>query len=137
MRLISDAAWAALTIRGEAESEAFEGKVAVGEVILRRTKLKYSSDGTVPGTVLHELQFSCWNTMDPNRLRIAKSDTMDPMVQECLDAWSEAVRGSSYAKGALLYYNPALADPLWLPSTIAVAKIGKHIFCALKGKNDG
>ena len=48
----------AVCIADEAGNQSHEGKVAIGHVVMNRTRLKYQSDGTVEGTVLHHMQFS-------------------------------------------------------------------------------
>ena len=129
MRLISDTALAIATIYGEARGEEYRGKLAVAEVIRNRTKEKYASDGTIAGTVLRRLQFSCWNDGDPNRIVIAKLDDSDPAVQDCMTAWHDAnLNGTNVAKGALLYYAPALVSPGWAKASMEVARIGHHVF---------
>lgn len=134
MRLITDRSLAVVTIMQEAAGETYAGKLAVAEVIRNRMHRKYSSDGTVAGTVLRPLQFSGWNAQDPGRVRNAKLDDDDPIVQECVKAWDEAMAGSDTVKGAVLYYNP---DPKLVPvtpdwamphSAREIAHIGHHVF---------
>lgn len=134
MRLVSEDALAIVTIMQEAAGEPYVGKVAVAEVILNRMKHKYSSDGTVSGTVLRPKQFSGWNTGDPGRIRNIRADDTDAVVQECIRAWEEAKHGSDTVKGAVLYYNP---DPRLVPvtpdwakshSSVQVAEVGHHVF---------
>lgn len=134
MRILSERALAVVTIYQEAQGELYAGKLAVAEVIRNRINQKYSSDGTVAGTVLRPLQFSGWNAKDPGRVRNAKLDDADPIVQECAKAWDEAMAGSDTVKGAVLYYNP---DPKLVPvtpdwampdSAKEVARVGRHLF---------
>jgi len=61
-RLVSDDAWAILTVLQEADASPQEERIAVAEVIRDRAKLKYNSDGSIVGTVLKAGQFSGWNT---------------------------------------------------------------------------
>ena len=131
MRLISDTALAVLTIWQEARNQPHEGKVAVAEVIRNRMKERYSSDGTVAGTVARAYQFSGWNTKDPNRVPSLQLDDSDPVVKECLRAWLEAnTNGTNYAQGALLYLNPSILPvlPAWVRNSDKVAEIGDHVF---------
>lgn len=133
MRLIPDHIWGIITVLQEAATEPYQGKVAVAEVILRRTQKKYMSDGTVAGTVLWPMQFSGWNAHDPTpqyreRIESAKADTNDHTVQDCIRAWGEAESGSDTTAGALLYYNPKLANPSWAKKSIETAVIGNHRF---------
>src|SRR2546427_4431047 len=104
--IIPSDSFAIITIFMEAEGEAFAGKVAVAEVILRRTQQKYFSDGTVASTCLWPFQFSGWNANAPNRVRATQIDDQHPIVQLCLAAWAEALTGSNLSKDALHYLNP-------------------------------
>lgn len=47
-----------LTVLSEAASEPVDGMAAVVRVIQNRTRLKYQSDGTLRGTILHPSAFS-------------------------------------------------------------------------------
>ena len=111
MRLITDESLAVVTIWQEARGESFEGKVAVAEVIRNRQQALVHSDGSVPGTVLKDRQFSGWNSTDPNRVPSAKLDDDDAIVQACRLAWETAKTGSNLAKGATFYVNLKYAQP--------------------------
>jgi len=131
MRLIADWIWGVITIMQEAQGEPFSTKVAVAEVILRRTARKYMSDGTVAGTVLWPMQFSGWNAHDATpsyreRIECAKIMEEDPIVQECIRAWHKAEDGSDTTKGALLYYNPSICNPSWAKNCVETAVIDHH-----------
>ncbi len=132
MRIIPDDSLGIVTVFQEAEGEPYLGKVAVAEVILRRTRKKYMSDGTVAGTVLKRLQFSGWNSDSANRVRSTKIDTDDHNAQDCVRAWSEALAGSNLAPDCLHYYNPSLCDPVWARGARVVAEIGNHRFVVVK-----
>lgn len=134
VRLITEDALAIVTIMQEAAGEPYAGKLAVAEVIRNRMQQKYSSDGTVSGTVLRPKQFSGWNTSDPGRIRTVRADDEHHIVQDCIKAWEEAKRGSQTVGGAVLYYNP---DPRLVPvrpdwakpiHATMVAEIAHHIF---------
>ena len=131
MRLIQDYLLGIVTVFQEAEGEPYRGKVAVAEVILRRMKKKYMSDGTVAGTVLRKYQFSGMNTDSSNRIRSFKIDTSVPVVDECVRAWVEADKGSNLVPGCLHYYNANIVSPPWAEGAEVVAVIGNHTF--LKG----
>ena len=128
MRLIPDYLLGIVTVFQEAEGEPYEGKVAVAEVIQRRMRRKFMSDGTVVGTVLKKYQFSGFNTDSANRVRSFKIDTSDPIVNDCVRAWMEADRGSNLVPDAMHYYNPSLCDPAWARGAKVVAEIGAHRF---------
>jgi len=128
MRLIQDYLWGILTVWQEARGESYQGMRAVAEVIQRRAKKKYMSDGTVAGTVLRDRQFSGWNAADPNRIKAAVLDTSDPTVSECVRAWLDAERGDDIVPGACHYFNANLVSPPWAKGADVVAVIGNHTF---------
>lgn len=129
MRIIPDYLIGVITVFQEAENQSYEGKRAVAEVIQRRTRNKFMSDGTVTSTCLRKYQFSGWNTDAPNRTRSMKIDTKMPMVDETVKAWLDAERGpEELVPGCMHYYNPSIADPLWAKDAIEVAVIGDHRF---------
>lgn len=127
-RLITDDIWGILTVWQEAQGEPYIGKVAVAEVILRRTAKKMCSTGSVASTVLWAKQFSGWNSTDPTRIKSAKLCYDTKGVQECMNAWQEAKQGSNYAPGAMYYYNPAVVSPPWAAKMVKVTSIGNHLF---------
>ncbi len=124
MRVISDQALAVVTIWQEARGEITAGKIAVGEVIRHRM---HRRNETVAEVVLAPLQFSGFNTKDPNRVPSFLIDDSDPVVMECLSAWL-ASETSNLTDGADLYYNPKLAKPDWAERWIPTVKIGNHQF---------
>lgn len=128
MRLIADYLIGVVTVFQEAEGEPYEGKVAVAEVILRRTKRKFMSDGTVIGTCLRRLQFSGWNDNSPNRIRSLQIDTSVPAVNDCVRAWIEADKGSNLVPDCLHYYAHKIVSPPWTEGAEVVATIGNHTF---------
>jgi len=132
-RLVPDRIWAIMTLMQEAQGEPYATKLGVAEVILRRTRLKYMSDGTVASTCLWPMQFSGWNAQDATpayreRIECAKIDDQNPVVKECMRAWDEAVAGSNATNGALLYYNPSIVKPApaWAAKCNEVAVIDSH-----------
>lgn len=124
------------TILMEAKHEPYEGKLAVAHVINNRTQKKYFSNGTYLGTILRPLQFSCWNTHDPGRLRLGLFDTEDPDVLDAMRAWVEATGNPRPEwKDIILYHakEPILRKlglrvPAWAALSTHVVTIGNHIF---------
>ena len=130
-RILSEDVLAIVTIAQEALGEPYEGKVAVAEVIRNRMQKKYSSDGSVAGTVLRAFQFSGWNTDSVGRTKMAKIDNSQPVVADCERAWQAAKAGSDTVRGAVLYYAPAVVEtPKWARAEVAtqVAEVGGHVF---------
>jgi N-acetylmuramoyl-L-alanine amidase len=127
-QLIPEDHLAAMVIRDEAGGEPYEGKVAVAEVVLRRTRSKFQSDGTVTGTLLWPYAFSGLNTTAPHRTALFKVDDEDNTLLECLQAWETAKAGSDLSQGADSYFNPALAQPKWAATATHTVDIGAHSF---------
>lgn len=145
----------ALCVYTEARGEPYEGKVAVGRVILNRMAAKWFSDGTIPGTVLRKDQFSAFyfdmvnghysricdtvaaaTAHAANLLVTAKHDKTWP---DCQRACADAAPGSGYVAGpqwqalaaeprAMLYCNPAISHPVWATADKHVATIYSHSF---------
>jgi len=134
--MLTDAQLAATCIADEAANQPYEGKVAVGIVILNRMLIPYSSDGTMVGTVLHKWAFSgFWAQMvhgvykqtqfDLNAAETESQTLFDEfstqaMWADCERAWADAqawhagaalsfTPGPAFAgltKATVLYYNP-------------------------------
>jgi hypothetical protein len=148
MRLVSDAAWALMTLWQECRGEPYRGQVAVAEVILTRTETRYASNGTVAGTVLRDRQFSGWNSADPNRIQSALLDDADPLVAQLTRALAEAAAHAILRRRAVHYLNvplvltrtgllPAWAtapggDPTRCDPARIVAEIAAHTFLAAR-----
>lgn len=124
-------ALAIATIWQEARGESYIGKLAVAQVIRNRMARKYSSDGTVFGTVLRPYQFSGWNTEASNRIEATSLDTEDPVYMECRQAWINSHPSIMVGFPAVLYHAKTMREyPQWAsaPSVVKVAEIGNHIF---------
>ena len=133
--LIPPACFAVLTIFGEARGEPFEGQVAVANVIRNRTRLKYQSDGTIEGTVLHPLAFSLWNTSDPQRIRVCRADWGDPALSLAFRAWHESESRLVVPADTVLYHRHDMPPHDWNFSLIEkVAQVGAHLFYREKGR---
>jgi len=130
MRLVTDAAWAIMTIHQETAGEPQAGKLAVARVIRNRMKQRYNSDGTVPGTVLRAYQFSGWNSSGGGRIRVASLDDDDPVVKACAQAWLDSLILDPGVKDAVLYYDPEIVKtpPDWAVPGKFAARIGRHEF---------
>jgi hypothetical protein len=119
---MDDAALAATCIADEASNQPYEGKVAVGIVILNRMVHRYESDGTVPGTVLKRFQFSgFWFAMEAGHYKqvefdaagaAAQADRLhaefnrQPIWADCQRAWIDA---QHWHQGASLSFHPGPA----------------------------
>jgi spore germination cell wall hydrolase CwlJ-like protein len=138
--LFADEALAVATIWAEARSEPLQGQIAVAEVIRNRMERRYSSNGTVAGTVLRPYQFSCFGDGTAWRPRIFGLKWDDPEVHLAQQAWKiamglgDADERSNVAGGAVLYHTIAAPSevsawpPRWARTCAKVATIGRHIF---------
>lgn len=113
----SDLNLMARVIEGEAADEPLEGKVAVGSVIINRTR---SGDfpKEIRGVIYQDLAFEA----------IANGQYMRPVTKESLKAAELAVNGQDPTGGALYYWNPATAKSKWVWQKPITMKIGHHVF---------
>ena len=107
----------AQVIEGEAADEPYEGKVAVGAVILNRSE---SSEfpNSIPGVVYQADAFES----------VSNGQYQRPLTKESMQAAVEALNGSDPSGGALYFWNPAKATSKWVWSRPVVKQIGNHVF---------
>ena len=109
----------ARAINGEARGESYEGQVAVGAVILNRTK-----DSRFPKTIAGVIyQPGAFTAVDDGQINVA-IDSNSSVVKAARDA----MNGWDPTNGAIYYWNPATATSSWIWSRQIVIKIGKHNF---------
>jgi N-acetylmuramoyl-L-alanine amidase len=107
----------ARTIHGEARGEPYVGKVAVGAVVLNRTKSP-SFPNTIAGVVYQPLAFTA----------VADGQINLTPNKDSLKAARDALNGWDPTYGCLYYWNPATATSKWIWSRKVTLKIGKHWF---------
>lgn len=107
----------AQVIEGEAADEPYEGKVAVGAVILNRTE---SPDfpHTIPGVIYETDAFES----------VSNGQYLRPVSKESLDAAIDALNGRDPTGGALYFWNPEKATSPWVWSRPIITRIGGHVF---------
>lgn len=107
----------AQVIEGEAADEPYEGKVAVGAVILNRTG---SPDfpNTIPGVVYEVDAFES----------VSNGQYQRPLSKDSLNAAVDALNGYDPTGGALYFWNPAKATSPWVWSRPVITRIGGHVF---------
>jgi N-acetylmuramoyl-L-alanine amidase len=116
---ISDTQLLARAINGEARGEPYEGQVAVGAVILNRTK-----DSNFPKTIAGVIyQPGAFTAVDDGQINVP----IDP-GSSVVKAAQDALNGFDPTNGCIYYYNPATATSSWIWSRQIVLKIGKHNF---------
>ena len=120
---------AAATLYMETSGEPLEGQQGVCAVLMNRL-----NDGrwgsTLAAVCLAPLQFSCWNSTDPNRKRMALAPDTDPLLVQLGTMVQQALAGAlpDPTGNALYYFNPALARPTWAASFVLTATLGNQTF---------
>jgi N-acetylmuramoyl-L-alanine amidase len=105
-------------INGEARGEPYEGQVAVGAVVLNRTRdPRYPS--TVAGVIYQPGAFTC----------VVDGQINAPLKSTSVNAARDALNGWDPSSGAVYYFNPATATSSWVWSRPLIKVIGKHRFC--------
>lgn len=116
--------WFVLCIYFEARGEPFEGKVAVGHVIMNRVERRNAS---VVDIIKAPWQFS-WMNPGVERTRVIKDFVA---LLECIKAANacinERLDGKDYF-GADHYFGDYITRPTWAKDMKFVGKIGKHLF---------
>lgn len=114
----------------EASNQGADGRRAVIHVLLNRASLSPKYGNSPADCALHPFQFSCWNTTDPNRHRLAVTTDGDPIWLDCLAAFDEIMDGENpdQTQGATHYFADSIAAPAWAQSATFTVKIGNHLF---------
>lgn len=126
----------AVTIWAEARGEGYDGMRAVGYVIANRMKKNFRTDGTIEGTVRWPLQFSCWNSNDPNIAKMNKQylDNSSGMEYYQWETAKQIARdimrtGTEYdITNGSLFYHAEYVNPNWADNKNKSVVIGQHIF---------
>lgn len=109
----------ARAINGEARGEPYEGQVAVGAVILNRTR-----DSRFPKTIAGVIyQPGAFTAVSDGQINVA-IDSQSTIVKAARDA----LNGWDPSDGCVYYWNPATATSKWIWSRTIIKKIGKHNF---------
>ncbi len=105
-------------IHSESRGEPYEGKVAVGAVVLNRIK---SSE--FPNTMAKVIyQRGAFSVVDDGQINLAPDSSS-------LKAARDATNGWDPSGGALFFYNPAKTQNRWIRSRPVILTIGGHVFC--------
>lgn len=107
----------ARVIMGEAADEPFEGKVAVGAVILNRMR-NASFPHTIAGVIFQPGAFES----------VSNGQIWRDLTTEAIRAAEAALSGWDPSGGALFFWNPAKPVSAWIWSRTIVAQIGHHVF---------
>jgi len=105
-------------INGEARGEPYEGQVAVGAVILNRTR-----DARFPSTIAGVIyQPGAFTAIVDGQINAEMAESSVRAARDSLNGWDPS-------GGAVFYYNPAKATSKWIWSRPLIKVIGKHKFC--------
>lgn len=107
----------AQVIEGEAADEPYQGKVAVGAVILNRTESGLFPN-TIPGVIYERHAFES----------VTNGQYQRPLSQDSMNAAIDALNGVDPTGGALYFWNPVKATSAWVWSRPIVTQIGRHVF---------
>ncbi len=124
----------AKTLWGEARGEDKPGMEAVAAVIINRLNSRYRGRTSASAVCTDPFQFSCWNTSDPNRAKLARIDSQpDDDFRTALEISQRALAGglSDPTFGARHYVStllPAALRPDWLRDKRPCRVIGHHEF---------
>lgn len=104
-------------IHAEARGEPYTGQVAVGAVVLNRTR-----DSRFPKTIAGVIyQPGAFSVVSDGQINLAPNATAYKAARDALNGWDPTY-------GCLYYWNPATATSKWVWSRPIVIRIGKHVF---------
>lgn len=116
---VSEVQLLARAINGEARGESYEGQVAVGAVILNRTR-----DANFPKTIAGVIyQPGAFTAVEDGQINVPIDSN-----SKVMEAARDAMDGWDPTDGCIYYWNPATATSSWIWSRQVVKKIGKHNF---------
>ncbi len=114
----SDLYLLARAIHGEARGEPYTGQVAVGAVIINRTR-----DPRFPRTIAGVIyQPGAFTAVTDGQININPATSSINAARDALNGWDPS-------GGALYYYNPAKTTNKWIWSRPIIKVIGSHNFC--------
>ncbi len=105
-------------IYGEARGEPYVGQVAVGAVVINRTR-----DSRFPKTIAGVIyQPGAFTAVADGQINLQPDATAYKAARDALNGWDPTY-------GCIYYYNPATATSKWIWSRPVIVRIGKHNFC--------
>jgi len=107
----------ARVINGEARGEPYIGQVAIGAVIINRTKHP-GFPKTISGVIYQPGAFTC----------VSDGQINAKLGPTALKAARDALNGWDPTNGCIYYYNPAKTTNKWIWSRKVMLVIGKHRF---------
>ena len=117
-----DVFWLARIIEAEAGGEPYQGKVAVGNVVLNRVNSK-EFPNTIYGVI-----FEHYGKI-PQFSPVADGTIYNTPSQESINAAKDALNGARPVGNATYFFNPSKAAGAWIVQNKSyVASIGGHVF---------
>ena len=118
----NDVYWLARIIHAEAGAESYQGKVAIGNVILNRVK-----SSSFPNTIYNVI-FEYYKSI-PQFSPVADGTIYNTPSQESIQAAKDALNGTRPVGNATYFFNPNKAAGSWILKTKTyVTRIGGHVF---------
>lgn len=118
----TDLYWLSRIIHAESQGEPYNGKVAVGSVILNRVASK-EFPNTVKGVIFEYYQNI------PQFSPVAEGTIYNAPSQESIKAAKEALSGQRPIGNATYFFNPKKSEGKWIVNNKEyVTKIGEHVF---------
>ncbi|MBF7083298.1 cell wall hydrolase [Desulfallas sp. Bu1-1] len=111
----------ARAIYAEARGESFDGQVAVGAVILNRTRSPYFPNTIREVITQRDGNLFQFTPVSNGTINLTPDAT-------AIKAARKALEGYDPTGGALFFYNPHIASDNWIKTLPVLTKIGKHIF---------
>ena len=121
----------ARTLFGEARGEPLEGVYAVAWVIRNRVKRGGRFGLTVSEVCKRPLQFSCWNSHDPNFGQLLAANIEQLAFLRCHGAAALVLADAipDPTEGADHYYAVSMAtSPSWAAAMLPTVRISRHQF---------
>lgn len=127
---LSDQQVLARTLWAEARSQGTEGMMAVACVIRNRARNPGWWGGpSLRSVCLKPLQFSCWNTSDPQAKIIRAEHIFDRRFSDAMHLAAHIDSFDDITHGADHYCTEAVAPKTsWAKGRTPVAKVGTHLF---------
>lgn len=108
----------ARAISGESRGEPYIGQVAVGGVILNRTR-----DPRFPSSIAGVIyQPGAFTAVSDGQINLPAAESSQKAARDALNGWDPS-------GGAIYYYNPDKTTNKWIWSRPVIKVIGKHVFC--------
>lgn len=115
------------TLWAECRGEPEDGQRAVAHVLWNRLEAGIWGS-SLASVCLWPYQFSCWNTDDKQRRRMAAMTDDDPALIAMRHVLMQAkMRKDDPSKGAC-FYHADYVSPDWAPKMRFTARIGRHLF---------